>query len=231
MKYDKVVKGKFIERPNRFIAKVDINGQTETVHVKNTGRCKELLIPECTVYLSESGNTARKTKYDLIAVEKLRKNSSPLLINMDSQAPNHAVEEWLKKGNLFSTHANIKREVRYENSRFDFFISDGERKAFLEVKGVTLEENDIALFPDAPTERGIKHINELIKCIADGYEAYVLFVIQMKEIIGFSPNYKAHAEFGKVLREAQKSGVNIIAVDCKITSGSIGIDEYVPVKL
>lgn len=231
MKYDNVVSAKFIERPNRFIAKVDIDGKIETVHVKNTGRCKEILIPGCTVYLSGTKNPARKTKFDLIAVEKNRKNFSPLLINMDSQAPNQAMEEWLKKGNLFSMTANIRREVKYNNSRFDFFVSDGDRKIFLEVKGVTLEEKGVALFPDAPTDRGIKHINELMKCMTDGYEAYLIFVIQMKEIIQFSPNYKTHVEFGKVVCEAQKAGVNIIAVDCRVTSNSMVIDEYVPVKL
>ncbi len=231
MKYRNIEKGRFIERPNRFIARVEINGQTETVHVKNTGRCKELLQKGCTVYLEKSDNPERKTKYDLVAVEKQRDGKPSLLINMDSQIPNAAAEEWLRKGNIFSENAVICREVKYGASRFDFYIEDGGRKAFLEVKGVTLENDGVASFPDAPTERGIKHINELVNCIADGYEAYVLFVIQMKEVSLFTPNYETHAEFGKALCKAEKAGVKIMAVDCVVTSESIEIDSEVNVKL
>jgi len=231
MKYKNIEKGRFIERPNRFIARVEINGQTETVHVKNTGRCKELLQKGCTVYLEKSDNPERKTKYDLVAVEKIREGKPPLLINMDSQIPNAAAEEWLRKGNIFSENAVILREVKYGASRFDFYIEDGERRAFLEVKGVTLENDGISMFPDAPTERGVKHINELIKCMADGYEAYILFVIQMKEISLFTPNYQTHPEFGKALCEAERAGVKIMAVDCVVTSESIEIDSEVNVKL
>lgn len=231
MKYRNIEKGRFIERPNRFIARVEINGQTETVHVKNTGRCKELLQKGCTVYLEESDNPERKTKYDLVAVEKQRDGKPSLLINMDSQIPNAAAEEWLRKGNIFSENAVIRREVKYGASRFDFYIEDGGRKAFLEVKGVTLENDGVASFPDAPTERGIKHINELVNCIADGYEAYVLFVIQMKEVSLFTPNYETHAEFGKALCKAEKAGVKIMAVDCIVTEESIEIDSEVRVRL
>lgn len=231
MKYKNIEKGRFIERPNRFIARVEINGQTETVHVKNTGRCKELLQKGCTVYLEKSDNPERKTKYDLVAVEKIREGKPPLLINMDSQIPNAAAEEWLRKGNIFSENAVIRREVKYGASRFDFYIENGERRAFLEVKGVTLENDGVSMFPDAPTERGVKHINELIKCMADGYEAYILFVIQMKEISLFTPNYQTHPEFGKALCEAEREGVKIMAVDCVVTSESIEIDSEIRVQL
>ena len=231
MKYKNIEKGRFIERPNRFIARVEINGQTETVHVKNTGRCKELLQKGCDVYLEKSDNPERKTKYDLVAVEKIREGKPPLLINMDSQIPNAAAEEWLRKGNIFSENAVIRREVKYGASRFDFYIEDGARRAFLEVKGVTLENDGISMFPDAPTERGVKHINELIKCMADGYEAYILFVIQMKENSLFTPNYQTHPEFGKALCEAERAGVKIMAVDCVVTSESIEIDSEIRVQL
>ena len=231
MKYDKVVKGRFVSRPNRFIAYVDIDGTLETVHVKNTGRCKELLIPGCTVYLSISNNPNRKTKYDLVATEKQTEEGRILLINMDSQIPNAVVEEWLKTGSLFSTRAKIIREVTKGNSRFDFYIEDGDRKAFLEVKGCTLENNGVAMFPDAPTERGIKHINELVECVNNGYEAYILFVIQMKGIHVFHPNDETHKAFGDALRRAVKNGVKVIAMDCIVTSDGLNIDSAVEVAL
>lgn len=228
MNYKKVIAAEFISRPNRFIANVIINGKTETVHVKNTGRCRELLIPGCTVYLSCSDNPKRKTKYDIIAVIKERNARPPLLINMDSQIPNDVAMEWLKQSNLFSENAEIKREVKYGNSRFDFYIKDGSRKIFLEVKGVTLEQDGIAMFPDAPTERGIKHINELISCIKDGFEAYLLFVIQMKGACEFRPNNITHPQFGQALLTAEQKGVKIIVMDCIVTENSMKIDS--PVK-
>lgn len=231
MKYPHVICGKFISRPNRFIAQVEINGQEETVHVKNTGRCKELLIPGATVYLAGSGNPARKTRFDLIGVEKQRPGKTALAVNMDSQAANDAAEEWLRKGSLFSSKALIRREVRHGNSRFDFFIQDGEEKAFLEVKGVTLESNGLALFPDAPTERGVKHIQELIGCLAEGYRAYLLFVVQMKEVHTLMPNDATHPAFGNALRQAAEAGVKILAVDCHITPDTIEIDSRIKVKL
>ncbi|MBQ8393310.1 MAG: DNA/RNA nuclease SfsA [Clostridia bacterium] len=231
MKYKNVVKGKFISRPNRFIAYVDINGIIETVHVKNTGRCRELLVEGATVYLSLSDNPLRRTKYDLIAVEKERNGKAPLLINMDSQIPNSVCEEWLKKGELFSRDAVIRREYTYKSSRFDFYIEDGKRKIFLEVKGCTLEKDGIASFPDAPTERGVKHINELIRATEDGYEAYVFFVIQMKEMKELRPNDITHREFGEALRIAYKSGVKIIAYDCTVSPCEITIDKEIKVNL
>lgn len=231
MKYKKIVKGRFIERPNRFIAQVEINGKIETAHVKNTGRCRELLIEDATVYLSESDNTDRKTKYDLVCVEKGQMNYENLLINMDSQIPNAVAEEWLIKGELFSKNATIKREVTYKKSRFDFYIEDGSKKIFLEVKGCTLENDGIARFPDAPTERGVKHINELISCTKEGYEAYILFVIQMKGITHFEPNDATHKAFGDALRKAHNNGVKVLAYDCIVTPESIKIDKEVKVKL
>lgn len=231
MKYKNVVKGTFIERPNRFIAKVDIDGNIHTVHVKNTGRCRELLIKGSTVYLAKSDNRERKTLYDLIAVEKKRENKEPLLINMDSQVPNVVAEEFLIKGNLFSENAIIKREVTYKNSRFDLYIEDNGRKAFLEVKGVTLESDGIAMFPDAPTIRGVKHINELVSAIADGYEAYILFVIQMKGVKLFKPNAKMHKEFADVLSFAKKNGVKVLAVDSIVTKDSIEIDSFIKTEV
>lgn len=231
MKYKNVVKGIFLERPNRFIAKVEIGGNTETVHIKNTGRCKELLKPGCTVYLAVSDNPKRKTKYDLIAAEKERENLPLLLINLDSQAPNDAAFEWLRASGLFSPQAVIKREVKHGSSRFDFYIEDEGRKAFLEVKGVTQETEGTVLFPDAPTQRGVKHIEELIQCRKQGFEAFVLFIVQMKEVHTLRPNDHTHKAFGDALREAKKAGVNILAVDCIVTPDSMTADAQIPVIL
>lgn len=226
MRYNNIVEGKFLSRPNRFIADVKINGKTENVHVKNTGRCRELLVPNATVFLEKSDNPLRKTEYDLVAVYK-----GEMLINMDSQVPNDVAFEWLKSGNLFSKDAKIRREVKYKNSRFDFFIEDGKRKIFLEVKGCTLEQDGIALFPDAPTERGVKHIEELIDCLKEGFEAYILFVIQMKGVKVFKPNDNTHKAFGDALRKAYASGVRILAYDSIVTPNSIRIDKEVPIEL
>jgi len=231
MRYQHVVKGIFRARPNRFIAQVEVGGIPEVVHVKNTGRCKELLLPGVTVYLERSANPLRRTRYDLIAVEKLREGKSPLLINMDSQVPNAAAAEWLPHSGLFSPNAVIRREVRFGSSRFDLHVEDGTRKAFIEIKGVTLEKDGIALFPDAPTERGVKHLKELILCRNAGCEAYLLFVIQMKEIRTFAPNDAMHFVFGEALREAAASGVQILAMDCRITPDSITVADPVPVRL
>jgi len=231
MRYKKIIKGKFVSRPNRFIARVEIEGREEMVHVKNTGRCRELLIPGVTVYLEESDNPNRKTKYDLVTVEKLREGKPPLMINMDSQIPNDVAEEWLKKGKLFSKNAVLRREVKFGNSRFDFYVEDGERKAFVEVKGVTLEENGIAMFPDAPTERGVKHIKELEAAKANGFEAYVLFIIQMKGICKFKPNDETHKAFGDALRSGINNGVKILALDCIVKENSIEADNDIEVCL
>ncbi|MBQ8207673.1 MAG: DNA/RNA nuclease SfsA [Clostridia bacterium] len=231
MNYKNIKIGEFIDRPNRFIAHVLLDGEAVTVHVKNTGRCKELLKKGSKVYLSETDNPERKTKYDLIAVQKVYDDGRCELVNIDSQAPNTAAYEWLKKGELFSSSASVRREVTYGDSRFDLYIEDGERRAFIEVKGVTLERGGFALFPDAPTERGIKHVSELAKSIADGYEAYVLFVIQMKGVHTFSPNDETHKAFGDALRNAYKEGVKILAYDCIVTEASIEIDQKINVEL
>ncbi len=231
MRYQNIVSGRFLVRENRFVAKVEVDGVVETVHVKNTGRCKELLLPGVTVYLQPSQNPLRKTKYDLVTVEKLRKNKPPLTVNMDSQAANDIAAEWLKKGLLFSPSAEILREVTYGESRFDFFIQDGPRKAFLEVKGVTLENGGFASFPDAPTERGVKHVEELSAAVSAGYEAYVLFVVQMKEIVSLSPNDRTHKAFGDALRAAAAAGVKVLAVDCTVTPDTVVADREIPVIL
>ena len=222
MKYkERIEEAIFIERPNRFIAIVEHQGKPLTVHVKNTGRCKELLQKGCKAYLAMSDSPERKTPADLIAVEKISDNGQRLLINMDSQIPNAVAEEWLRGAGIFSDKATYRREVTYGNSRFDISVTDGARKAFVEVKGVTLEDNGTVMFPDAPTERGVKHLGELIDCINEGYEAYIIFVIQMKEATLFKPNERTHPEFASKLREAHKAGVNIIAINCEITPDSI----------
>ncbi len=226
MKYHNIIEGTFISRPNRFIANVEAAGQVQVCHVKNTGRCRELLVPGCRVYLEMADNPNRKTKYDLIAVKK-----GNLLINMDSQAPNKAAGEWLEKRILYPDLKVLKPEVKYDNSRFDFYIEAGERKIFLEVKGVTLEEGGIARFPDAPTERGVKHIRELMACMKEGYEPVILFVIQMKGIRRFMPNDETHKAFGDTLREAREKGVRILAYDCLVTEDSMEIRDPVPVVL
>ena len=228
MKYTKVIKAKFLARPNRFIAYCEVDGTRETVHVKNTGRCRELLVPNATVYLSVSDNPERKTKFDLVAVEKLT-DRGRIMINMDSQAPNAAAYEWLLSGELFGESATVRREVTYGKSRFDLYVEDGERRAFVEVKGVTLENDGVASFPDAPTERGIKHLQELISAQNDGFEACILFVIQMKGIHAFAPNDETHKAFGDALRQAAESGVKILAYDCTVTPDEMQIDK--PIKI
>lgn len=266
MKYEHMIQGTFISRPNRFIAHVTIqshtSGKEETVvcHVKNTGRCRELLLPGAAVILQfhpEAAALGRKTEYSLIGVWK-EQNGEPLLINMDSQAPNQVAAEWLYSmeqapvlpvsgfnGNGLAPSLmleNIRREVTYGQSRFDLafdLVFDSAapafqgriKPAFMEVKGVTLEENGIAMFPDAPTERGIKHILELAEAVKAGYEAYILFVIQMKGIREFTPNQKTHPQFGDALRLAHESGVHILAYDCIVTRNSLEIDQPVRYSL
>lgn len=226
MKYKEVVKAVFLERPNRFIAYVDIDGHKETVHVKNTGRCRELLQKGVTVYLEKSDNPLRKTQYDLVAVLKGER-----LINMDSQAPNKAVGEWLLQKKLFPDLICVKAETKYKNSRFDFYVECENKKAFIEVKGVTLENGGVVAFPDAPSERAVKHVQELIEAKQDGYEVYVLFVVQMKNVKYLIPNEITHPEFAEVLRRAAKEGVHVIAYDCIVTENEMVIDAPVEVKL
>ena len=226
MQYQRIEKGRFLSRPNRFIAHVELDGRTEVVHVKNTGRCRELLIPGATVYLEKSDNPARKTQYDLIAVEK-----GTLLVNMDAQAPNHVFREWAEAGNFQEGLTLLRPETTWGDSRFDFYWEAGGRRGFVEVKGVTLEEDGHACFPDAPTERGVKHLNELVRCQTDGYEAAVCFVIQMAGMKDFAPNDRTHPAFGDALRRAAQAGVRIMARECAVTPDSLTIGAAVPVLL
>lgn len=236
-----IVKAKFLSRPNRFIAIVEVGGEEITVHVKNTGRCRELLPTGATVYLAAAENPTRKTPFDLVAVEKVRPDGTTLFINMDSQAPNHIAAEWLPKSGLFSADSVFKREVTHGASRFDFAISSPDTPTvYLEVKGCTLEREGIAYFPDAPTERGVKHIRELTALARAGHPAYILFVVQMKEITALRPNDETHPAFGDALREAQAAGVKILAVDCRVEARptpdgtlrlSVTADTPVPVEL
>ena len=229
MKYKNIVEGKFISRPNRFMANVEIEGEEHVVHVKNTGRCRELLQPGATVYLEKSDNPARKTLYDLVSVKKGER-----IVNMDSQLPNALVEEWLREGKaseLFGDIAFIKREKTYGKSRFDLYVEDGDRKIFIEVKGVTLENDNVVSFPDAPTERGIKHLNELVDALDDGYETYVFFVIQMEGVDYFTPAWDKHKAFGDALVNAHNRGVKVLAYDCKVSEDEVRIKENVRVEL
>ena len=226
MKYERIKRATFLERPNRFIAYAEIAGKKETIHVKNTGRCAELLVPEAEIFVQESDNPDRKTKWDLIGVKKGER-----LINMDSQIPNQVVGEWLRAGNLFSEEASVRPETVYGNSRFDFYVEEGENRAFIEVKGVTLEEEGVVRFPDAPSERAVKHVEELIRAKKEGYDAYVFLVIQMKGVRYFTPNIDTQPEFAQALKKAKAAGVRILAYDCKGTEDSIQIDEEVPVVL
>lgn len=220
-----MVPGIFIARPNRFIAHIEINEQTEVCHVKNTGRCKELLIPGAQVWCQKSTNPDRKTKYDLIAVKK-----GARIINMDSQAPNAAAKEWLEKGGLGDI-SQLKPETKHANSRFDFsFIKDG-RQCFLEVKGVTLENDGICAFPDAPTVRGARHLQELTQAVTDGFGAYVLFVIQIEDVLYLHPNDATDPAFGAALRQASAAGVQVLAMECNVTSDTMEITKPVEVRL
>ncbi len=224
MRYGEVVKGKFLSRPNRFIAYAEVEGDTVLCHVKNTGRCKELLLPQSEIYLEKSKNPARKTGFDLIAVKK-----GKILINMDSSAPNKAAGEYLRK--KFGDKAFIKPEKVYGQSRIDFYAESGEDKWLIEVKGVTLEENGTAMFPDAPTERGVKHLKELTRAVGEGYKCCILFIVQMKGVNAFVPNDKTHPEFGQALRKAFKAGVKIKAMDCLVTPDSMAVDKEVKLDI
>lgn len=227
MEYTTIQEARFLTRPNRFVARVALNGAEETVHVKNTGRCRELLVPGTTVYLTPGSNPNRKTRYDLIAVEK-----GPLLVNVDSQATNRVFGEWAQSGQFRPGLTLLRPETVWGNSRFDFYweAADG-RKGFVEVKGVTLEENGHARFPDAPTQRGVKHLEELLQCRVQGYEAAVCFVLQMSGMVDFAPNDVTHPAFGQALRRAAAGGVEVLAVECRVTPGSLVMDKPVPVCL
>jgi sugar fermentation stimulation protein A len=215
MIYDNITKAKFIKRPNRFIAEVEIDGHKETVHVKNTGRCKELLIPGCEVWLTAPGTPDRKTKYDLVAVRK----SNGILFNIDSQAPNKVVKEWL----LSQDYDVVVPEYTYGDSRIDFYMERGNKKYLMEVKGCTLEIDGIGYFPDAPTERGVKHIRELIKAKEAGYNATLAFVIQMDGVSEVRANTDTHPEFGTALEDARKAGVKILFLECHVEPDSLTV--------
>ena len=226
LKYHAVIPGRFLARPNRFIAKVETEEGVQTVHVKNTGRCRELLVPGATVYLEQAVNPARKTPYDLIAVEK-----GDRLINMDAQAPNKVFAEWAASGGFLTDLTAIHSEYVYGNSRLDFCLETEKGLHLVEVKGVTLEENGRARFPDAPTERGVKHIQELQKAVEMGLDATLFFVVQIKDIDSVSPNDDTHPAFGAALREAVSRGVSVCAYDCEVTPDSLSIRRPVPVIL
>lgn len=225
MTYENMVAGEFLDRPNRFVAHVGIRGEVCTVHVKNTGRCRELLVPGVRVWCQESQNPARKTKFDLICVEK-----GDRLINMDSQAPNAAVKQWLFSGGLGELQ-DIRPETVHGDSRFDFAFQKDGRQCFLEVKGVTLEDAGVCAFPDAPTLRGAKHLRGLAKAARDGFGAYVLFVIQMEGAAYLHPNDATDPQFGAALREAAQAGVQVLAYDCTVTPGSMALRAPVEVRL
>lgn len=218
MIYDNITKAKFIKRPNRFIAEVEIDGHKETVHVKNTGRCKELLIPGCEVWLTAPGTPDRKTKYDLVAVRK----SNGILFNIDSQAPNKVVKEWL----LSQDYDVVVPEYTYGDSRIDFYMERGNKKYLMEVKGCTLEIDGVGYFPDAPTERGVKHIRELIKAKEAGYTAILTFVIQMDGVSEVRANTDTHPEFGTALEDARKAGVTILFLKCHVEPDSLTVIQY-----
>ncbi|MGE5605154.1 MAG: DNA/RNA nuclease SfsA [Bacteroidota bacterium] len=222
MKYGIIQRGQFIERPNRFIARVLMNDRTETVHVKNTGRCREILIPGTTVILEKAKHEERKTQYSLIAAYK-----KEMLINIDSQAPNQVVYETLSKGLLhqFKNLIRITKEVRFGNSRFDLYYENESEKGFIEVKGVTLERDGTALFPDAPTERGAKHLVELAEAVKSGFKGYIFFLIQMKGPRQFLPNTTMDSKFTEALRIARASGVEILAYDSMVTEDSLVLGE------
>lgn len=216
MKYEKIKTGKLIERENRFIALVEVDGEVERVHVPNTGRCKEIFVPGATVILNEPTGTKRKTRYSLVSAYK-----GDLLINIDSQAPNKIVKEALENKKIFKDITLIHPECTYGNSRFDFYFERGEERAFMEIKGVTLEQNSLCMFPDAPTLRGVKHIEELIKAKGEGYGAHILFLVQMEGMKAFVPNVEMHKDFGDALKDAMDVGVNALVYDTVVREGEV----------
>lgn len=226
IEYPNMVQGRFLARPNRFVAHVELNGKTEICHVKNTGRCRELLQPGAAVWCQHHDDPGRKTAWSLITVQKGKR-----LVNMDSQVPNRAAREYLGRGGLGFVPEFVKPERTFDQSRFDLYYEAGDRKGFVEVKGVTLEEDGVARFPDAPTERGCKHLRELQAAAAQGYEAWVLFVIQMPDIRWFEPNDPRDPAFGEALRQAARNGVQVRAVSCQVTPFTMEINVPVEVRL
>ena len=227
MEYGETLRGTFLSRPNRFIAHVALDGAEAVCHVKNTGRCRELLTPNAQVILKKSDNPSRKTAYDLISVYK-----GGLLINMDSQAPNRAFYEWARRGGFLPGVTLLRPETAFGESRFDCYLEQGETRHFVEVKGVTLEENGRCRFPDAPTLRGVKHVEELIRARAAGFESWIVFVIQMERALSFAPNWETQPAFGLALQKARAAGVHILARRCRVTENSLSIlDDEVQVDL
>ena len=226
MRYPKEVRGIFLERPNRFIARVALQGREERVHVKNTGRCRELLVPGAQVSLVPSENPARKTAYDLTAVWK-----GDMLVNIDAQAPNRLVEEYLPRSGLFSQPIRIRPEYTHGDSRFDFLVEEGERRHLMEVKGVTLEQDGHARFPDAPTLRGVKHIRGLADAREEGFESWLVFVVQMEGMRSVAPNDETHPAFAQALRRAAAEGVHVLALGCHVEPLEVEITHEVPVLL
>ena len=226
MKYENIKQGIFLERPNRFIAHIEIDGQVEICHVKNTGRCRELLTHRVPVLVQEIDSPKRKTRYDLIAVYKGQR-----LVNIDSSAPNQVFAEWLHEVGLFHQTALIKREQQFGSSRFDFYVEGDGRRAFVEVKGVTLEDQGVVRFPDAPTQRGVKHLKDLVLCVEAGFDAYVVFIVQMNDVLYFEPNWCTHHAFGEALQEAAALGVHVMALDCQVTENSITAGNPVEIRL
>ena len=226
IEYPNMVQGRFLARPNRFVAHVELNGKMEICHVKNTGRCRELLQPGAAVWCQHHDDPGRKTAWSLITVQKGNR-----LVNMDSQVPNRAAREYLERGGLGFVPEFVKPEQTFGQSRFDLYYEAGDRKGFVEVKGVTLEEDGVARFPDAPTERGCKHLRELQAAAAQGYDAWVLFVIQMSDIRWFEPNDPRDPAFSAALREAAQNGVQVRAVSCRVTPSTMEIDAPVAVRL
>ena len=224
MRYDRTVSGIFLRRPNRFVAEAEIDGEIRVCHVKNTGRCRELLVPGTEVFLSVSGNPSRKTAYDLIAVRKGER-----IVNIDSQAPNAVVKESIE--DILGHCDRVVPEWTCGDSRFDFYAERGNERIIAEVKGVTLEKDDLALFPDAPTERGLKHVRELTALTREGFSCRVVFLIQMEGIGAFSPNYAMQPEFGEACEKAAEAGVRISAYGCRVTEDSLALGEEVPVRL
>ena len=230
MNYPNIRPGIFLRRPNRFIAHVEVDGEVEICHVKNTGRCRELLVPGAKVWLVESDNPARKTRFDLVAVEKEREGGT-LLVNMDSQAPNHIFKEWAEAGNFRFGLKILRGETTYGNSRFDFYWEDSAKRGFVEIKGVTLEHDGVVRFPDAPTERGVKHLEELMAARAAGYEAAVCFIVQMEGMDHLEPNDATHPAFGDALRKCAAAGVEVFALECETAPGYVKAVREIPVVL
>ena len=231
MQYGNIHEAVFLDRPNRFVAHVELEGRTELVHVKNTGRCRELLIPGSRVYLVKSGNPERKTAYDLVAVEKERPDRKPLLVNIDSQAPNRVFREYAESGAFLPEINKVRPEYTWGNSRFDFYLEASGDRIMAEIKGCTLEQNGICMFPDAPTVRGARHVRELVLCRQAGMRAFLCIVVQMEEMQAFRPNDAMDPDFGRALREAAAAGVEIQALECRVSPDKLQITGRIPVIL